>query len=72
MKTRTTLIVIIVTILISLLICSIPKKDLPTDQQWDEYLESINPTVEEVDPEWEAYLEYEKALYEAIDARVFD
>ena len=72
MKTRTTIIIVIVTILISLLICSIPKKDLPTDQQWDEYLESINPTVEEVDPDWEAYLEYEKALYEAIDAGVFD
>ena len=39
---RTVIIGIIITLIISIGLLSIPKNELPTDEQWEAYLEEIN------------------------------
>ena len=75
---KTIIIAIAISTLLGALLLSIPKKDLPTDQQWEDWMDEVHSDEPEYlkkkqeELEWQEYLEYEKQLYKDIDAGLYD
>ena len=77
---KTIITAIIISTLFGALLLSIPKKDLPTDQQWEDWMDEVHSDEpeylkrkqQELDQEWQEYLEYERQLYKDIDAGLYD